>query len=96
MLSVTAKTVIGCPWVKSRHQRTSAQCPLYSQKQTPRSLKCSHCGHRKRFERTAPRVRFEPEADHRMVQYRRSGFPSFFERVQIPDDLVRLLWGKQD
>src|SRR5215467_14192494 len=34
-LCVTAKFTRSCPlWVKSRHQRTFRQCPLYPQKRT--------------------------------------------------------------
>jgi hypothetical protein len=64
----------------------------------PRSLKCSRCGHRERFERKAPRARFEFEARSRggTMPPIRPCLSDFFERVQIPDDLARLLWGKQD
>jgi transposase len=64
----------------------------------PRSLKCSRCGHRERFERKAPRPRFEVKAPSRdgTTPPLRPRPPSFVERVQVPDDLARLLWGKQD
>ncbi len=64
----------------------------------PRSLKCSRCGHRARFERKAQRARIEPEAPLRdgIMSPMRPRLPSFVERVQVPDDLARLLWGKRD
>jgi DNA-directed RNA polymerase subunit RPC12/RpoP len=64
----------------------------------PRSLKCSRCGHRERFERKAPRGRFELEAPSRggTMPPMRPRLPSFVERAQVPDDLARLLWGKED
>jgi hypothetical protein len=64
----------------------------------PRSLKCSRCGHRERFERKAPRARFEVEAPSSggTIPPIRPRLPSFVERAQIPDDLARLLWGKQN
>ena len=64
----------------------------------PRSLKCSHCGHRARFERKAPRARFDLEAPSRdaTMAAMRPLLPSFVERAQVPDDLARVLWGKQD
>jgi hypothetical protein len=63
----------------------------------PRSLKCSRCGHRGRFEAKAPRTRSElevPSGAGTTPPMRRP--PSFVERAQVPDDLKRLLWGKQD
>jgi len=49
-----------------------------------RSLKCSQCGQRAPFEARRMRPpRPPPQLPPR---------PSFVERVEIPDDLARLLW----
>jgi hypothetical protein len=57
----------------------------------PRSLKCSRCGQRARFE--ARRDRQRPAPSHATTTPSQClPRPSLVERVQVPDDLARLLW----
>jgi hypothetical protein len=59
----------------------------------PRSLKCSRCGQRAQFD--ARRTRQRPAPPHSTTTPpQRLSRPSFVERVQVPDDLARLLWGE--
>jgi len=56
-----------------------------------RSLKRSRCGQRARFE--ARRARQRPAPSHgTTTPPQRPPRPSFVERVQVPDDLLCLLW----
>jgi hypothetical protein len=59
-----------------------------SQDMLPRSLKCSRCGQRARFEAHSVLSHSTVTPPQRLPR------PNFVERVQVPDDLARLLWDK--